>query len=144
MFEIRWETLIDSAHRIFEHLRKCAFLHGHSYRVKLRISGKLAEDGMLVDFGLLKEKIHNLLDHKAILYKKDPLVEVLKSAGQRIVALDRNPSAENIALLCASIVLSNFENVEEVEAEVFETPTQSGFVKIDRKSFVMVEFEVFE
>jgi 6-pyruvoyltetrahydropterin/6-carboxytetrahydropterin synthase len=142
MFEIRWETIVDSAHRLYEHAKKCAFLHGHSYRIRLRMGGKVGYDGMLVDFGLLKEKIHNLLDHKVILNRRDPLVEVLKNAGQRLVILDRNPSAENLALLCCSIVMQEFENVSWVEAEVFETPTQSGFVSMERGEVERVEFEV--
>ncbi|MDI6851577.1 MAG: 6-carboxytetrahydropterin synthase [bacterium] len=144
MFEIRWETIVDSAHRLYEHTRKCAFLHGHSYRIKLRMGGKVSGDGILVDFGLLKEKIHNLLDHKVILNRKDPLVDVLKTAGQKLVVLDRNPSAENLALLCCSIILSEFENVSWVEAEVFETPNQSGFVSMERGDLEKVEYEVTE
>lgn len=142
MFEIRWETIVDSAHRLYEHTQKCAFLHGHSYRIKLRIGGKVAGDGMLVDFGLLKEKIHKLLDHKVILNREDPLVNVLRDAGQKLVILDRNPSAENLALLCCSIVLHEFANVSWVEAEVFETPTQSGFVSMERGDLEKVEFVV--
>lgn len=140
MFEIRWETVVDSAHRIFEHSKKCAFLHGHSYKIKVRLEGNLGKDGILVDFGALKEKIHGLLDHKTILYEKDPLVELLRTAGQKIVALDRNPSAENIALLCASIILHSFQNVDAAEVEVFETPNQSGFVRLGRGEVVEVRY----
>jgi 6-pyruvoyltetrahydropterin/6-carboxytetrahydropterin synthase len=140
MFEIRWETVVDSAHRIFEHSKKCAFLHGHSYKIKVRLEGNLGKDGILVDFGALKEKIHGLLDHKTILYEKDPLVELLRTAGQKIVALDRNPSAENIALLCASIILNSFQNVDAAEVEVFETPNQSGFVRLGRGEVVEVRY----
>jgi len=142
MFEIRWETMVDSAHRIYEHEKKCAFLHGHSYRIKLRIGGSLQQDGMLIDFGLLKEKIHNLLDHKTILYEKDPLVEILTGAGQKLVVLECNPSAENLAKLCAGIVMSEFRNVDFVEAEVFETPTQSGFVSMSRSEWETVKYRV--
>ncbi|MDD3649212.1 MAG: 6-pyruvoyl tetrahydropterin synthase family protein [Candidatus Hydrothermia bacterium] len=140
MFEVRWETVVDAAHRIFEHSKKCAFLHGHSYRIRVKLEGTLGEDGILVDFGLLKVKIHNLLDHKTILYGKDPLVNILQEAGQKIIALDRNPSSENIALLVASIILREFSNVEICEAEVFETQHQSGFVRLDREHFIDVRF----
>lgn len=140
MFEIRWETLVDSAHRIYQHGKKCAFLHGHTYKIKVRLGGKLQEDGMLVDFGLLKEKIHHLLDHKVILFDNDPLARVLIEAGQKVVLLDCNPSAENIAKLCASIILSEFKNVDFVEVEVFETPHQSGYISVTRSEIEPVKY----
>ena len=141
MFEIRWERMFDSAHRIYEHEKKCRYLHGHSYRVKVLIRGELEEHGMLVDFGILKSNIHDLLDHKVILYEKDPLVPLLEKAGQKLVVLDRNPTAENLALFIASLIIRNFENVREVEVGVFETPTQSGFVKMTRENFVEVNYK---
>lgn len=140
MFEIRWETLVDSAHRIYQHGKKCAFLHGHTYKIKVRLGGKVQEDGMLVDFGALKEKIHNLLDHKVLLYEKDPLTKTLIEAGQKVVILDCNPSAENIAKLCASIIVAEFKQVDFVEVEVFETPTQSGYVSVTRSEVETVKY----
>ncbi|MEO0198169.1 MAG: 6-carboxytetrahydropterin synthase [candidate division WOR-3 bacterium] len=140
MFEIRWETLVDSAHRIYQHGRKCAFLHGHTYKIKIRLGGKLQEDGILVDFGVLKEKIHNLLDHKVLLNEKDPLAKILVEAGQKVVILDCNPSAENIAKLCASIIINEFRQVDFVEVEVFETPTQSGYVSVTRSEVETVKY----
>ncbi|MEO0258324.1 MAG: 6-carboxytetrahydropterin synthase [candidate division WOR-3 bacterium] len=140
MFEIRWETLVDSAHRIYQHGRKCAFLHGHTYKIKIRLGGKLQEDGILVDFGVLKEKIHNLLDHKVLLNEKDPLAKILVEAGQKVIILDCNPSAENIAKLCASIIINEFRQVDFVEVEVFETPTQSGYVSVTRSEVETVKY----
>lgn len=140
MFEIRWETLVDSAHRIYQHGKKCAFLHGHTYKIKVRLGGKLQEDGILVDFGVLKEKIHNLLDHKVLLYEKDPLAKTLIEAGQKVVILDCNPSAENIAKMCASIIITEFRQVDFVEVEVFETPTQSGYVSVTRSEVETVKY----
>lgn len=140
MFEISWERMFDSAHRIYEHEKKCRYLHGHSYRVKVLLRGELEEHGMLVDFGILKSKIHDLLDHKIILSEKDPLVPLLEKAGQRLVVLDRNPTAENLAFFIASLILRNFKNIKEAEVEVFETPSQSGFVKMTRKNFAKVNY----
>jgi len=140
MFEIKWERMFDSAHRIYEHEKKCRYLHGHGYRVKVLIRGELEEHGMLVDFGILKSNIHDLLDHKVILYEKDPLVPLLEKAGQKLVVLDRNPTAENLALFIASMIIRNFKNVREVEVGVFETPNQSGFVKMTRENFVEVNY----
>ena len=140
--EIRWEKTFDSAHRIWQHSEKCRFLHGHTYRVKVKAAGKLDKWGMVADFGELKELIVNFLDHKIILYKGDPIVDGLKKLGQRLILLDRNPTAENLSILIASRLLENLK-VDSVEVEVFETSTQSGFCRMNRDSFEKVEFEEF-
>jgi 6-pyruvoyltetrahydropterin/6-carboxytetrahydropterin synthase len=138
--EIRWEKSFDSAHRIYQHTAKCRFLHGHTYKVKVRAEGELDKWGMVVDFGDLKKLIIELLDHKIILYKNDPILKQLKEAKQRVIAIDRNPTAENIAKLIASRLMQNF-TVNSVEVEIFETATQSGFCRMDKNSFEKVEFE---
>ncbi len=138
--EIRWEKTFDSAHRIYQHTAKCRFLHGHTYKVKVRAGGELNEWGMVADFGDLKKLIIELLDHKIILYKKDPILKQLKEAKQRVIALDRNPTAENISKLIASRLMQNLD-IDFVEVEVFETITQSGFCRMDKDSFEKVEFE---
>ncbi len=138
--EIRWEKTFDSAHRLWQHSEKCRFLHGHTYKVKVRATGDLNKWGMVADFGDLKELIVNLLDHKIILFKDDPIVEGLKKLEQRIILLDRNPTAENLAIFIASRLIDNL-NLERVEVEVFETPTQSGFCRMDKENFIKVNFE---
>ncbi len=140
--EIRWEKSFDSAHRIWQHSEKCRFLHGHTYKVKVKAEGSLNKWGMVADFGNLKELIINLLDHKIILFKGDPIVEGLKNLDQRLILLDRNPTAENIALFIASRLIENLD-IQSVEVEVFETPTQSGFCKMDKSNFEKVNFEEF-
>ncbi len=140
--EIRWEKSFDSAHRIWQHSEKCRFLHGHTYKVKVKAEGSLNKWGMVADFGDLKDLIINLLDHKIILFRGDPIVEGLKNLDQRLILLDRNPTAENLAFFIASRLLENLD-IEMVEVEVFETPSQSGFCKMDKINFEKVDFEEF-
>lgn len=60
---------------------KCANLHGHNWIVTVFCKGaKLNQDGMVVDFKKIKEKIHGYLDH-----------------GNFNDLLPFNPTAENIA-----------------------------------------------
>lgn len=60
---------------------KCSNLHGHNWVVTVYCrSVELDENGMVVDFAHIKEKIHEQLDHKLI---ND--------------VIDVNPTAENIA-----------------------------------------------
>lgn len=52
---------IDSAHLIPGHPR-CGRLHGHTYRIELVLEGPVGEDGMVVDFGALKERVTPVLE----------------------------------------------------------------------------------
>ena len=138
--EIRWQKTFDAAHRIWQHGEKCRFLHGHTYLVKVRAEGSQDKWGMVVDFGDLKRAVIDFLDHKTILHEKDPLVKVLAEAGQRVIALDRNPTAENLALLIGSRLMKEF-SLNWVEVEVFETSTQSGFCRIEKHNIPEVRWD---
>jgi len=87
MFEVAVHTHFASAHNLRGYKGKCEDLHGHNWKVAVRVAGeKLDSLGMVVDFGELKEELQNViekLDHK---YLND------------IPPFDRlNPSSENIA-----------------------------------------------
>jgi 6-pyruvoyltetrahydropterin/6-carboxytetrahydropterin synthase len=81
---------------------KCSHLHGHSARVEIEMATpKLNSKGMVVDFFDIKrtigEWIDENLDHKMILWSKDPLAELLKKAGEPVVLVKENPTAEMLA-----------------------------------------------
>jgi len=87
MFEITVEDSFSSAHQLIGYEGPCENLHGHNWKVKVRIKGKkLGRTGMLMDFKkakqLLKEVLSDL-DHKNL----NELKEFKKT----------NPTAENIA-----------------------------------------------
>ncbi len=87
MYEISAKFSISSAHFLREYEGKCKELHGHNWKITVRVSGeKLKDNGMLVDFGDLKKLMKSVeeeLDHKCL---ND--VEIFKA---------KNPTAENIA-----------------------------------------------
>ncbi len=74
----------DAAHKVVDYNGKCENLHGHTYFLKVAISGALKENGMVLDFAILKREVNKLvekyLDHK---YLND---------------LFENPTTENIAI----------------------------------------------
>jgi 6-pyruvoyl tetrahydropterin synthase/QueD family protein len=82
---------IDAAHRVHLHGSKCGRLHGHRYSIHAVCSGPLAEggeeDGMVMDFGFLKEEMMSVIDdccdHGLILSEKDPLLRILLSREYR-------------------------------------------------------------
>ena len=79
----------DSSHQLSDsndlHTKKCANLHGHTYKVIVEITANNDKHGMIIDFGKIKETI-NILDHRHI-------NDVFKKHGNHVPA-----TAENIAL----------------------------------------------
>lgn len=62
----------SACHFIPKH-EKCSRLHGHSYIVRLRLEGDIGEEGMIMDFVVLKKKLKEMideLDHKTLLPTK--------------------------------------------------------------------------
>ncbi len=68
MYYLQVEGDFASAHQLREYQGKCENLHGHNWRVVLRVKGEeLDKTGMLLDFGVLKKTLRDLLeslDHK--------------------------------------------------------------------------------
>lgn len=89
MYELTVQRTFSAAHYLRDYHGPCARLHGHNYRVEITVAGeKLQENGMLMDFGLLKslcDDVLSRLDHQC-------LNELPEFAQQ-------NVTAENLAAL---------------------------------------------
>ena len=87
MFKVSIEDKISSAHFLRGHDGKCAELHGHNWKVIVRIQTENLDDvGLAIDFYDLKaitKKIINRLDHKNL--------------NDLDYFAQHNPSSENIA-----------------------------------------------
>jgi 6-pyruvoyltetrahydropterin/6-carboxytetrahydropterin synthase len=90
LFELKIRTHFAAAHQLKMVAQKCENLHGHNWRVEVCVAGgKLDEAGILIDFGILKSHIKEIiqtLDHKF-------LNEMDHFKG--------NPSSERIAVYIA-------------------------------------------
>jgi 6-pyruvoyltetrahydropterin/6-carboxytetrahydropterin synthase len=57
----------DAAHQLTKYHGKCERMHGHTYMLEVTVEGPVQENGMVVDFVLLKQvvqkKILEKLDH---------------------------------------------------------------------------------
>lgn len=87
MFELTVKSHISSAHHLNNYDGKCANIHGHNWQVAVSVKGsQLNDDGLLVDFVILKQRINDLLetlDHKNL---------------NEISPFDKlNPTSENLA-----------------------------------------------
>lgn len=82
MYEIKKTLEISAAHKLkLSYPSKCTNLHGHNWIVTIYLrSETLNEDGMILDFTHIKQKIQDKLDHKVI---------------NEVVPF--NPTAENMA-----------------------------------------------
>jgi 6-pyruvoyltetrahydropterin/6-carboxytetrahydropterin synthase len=110
MFEVRVEAGFAAAHRLVHYNGKCERLHGHNYKVRLWASGEaLGEGGMLVDFGLLKAALGEIiaeLDHRDL---------------NEIASFRDDPSAERIAVYIFDKVKAARPSLPISAVEVFET-----------------------
>jgi len=94
---------ISCGHRVVGHETKCRYLHGHNYRFYFRITGnELDKIGRVIDFGVIKETLcawlESIIDHKFLVWEKDPLLPKLKEVSEEsLCVLPFNPTAENIA-----------------------------------------------
>jgi 6-pyruvoyltetrahydropterin/6-carboxytetrahydropterin synthase len=91
-------------HRLLEHNGKCRYLHGHNGVLEVDIAADTLDSmGMVIDFGdineVVKTWVDKNLDHRMLLCRADPLAQPLIDAGEPIVILEDNPTAENIARL---------------------------------------------
>jgi len=80
-------------------------LHGHNYAVAIEVTGDLAEDAWVIDFGVLKKlgrEVCEELDHKFLLQRESTLLEIDEGASNWKVRLgDRGfvfPKSDVLAL----------------------------------------------
>ncbi|MDD5457001.1 MAG: 6-carboxytetrahydropterin synthase QueD [Candidatus Margulisbacteria bacterium] len=68
MYELNVEDKFAAAHQLVSYQGPCENLHGHTWKIKLKVKGnKLNETGMLMDFQDLKKilkKIRDRFDHQ--------------------------------------------------------------------------------
>jgi 6-pyruvoyltetrahydropterin/6-carboxytetrahydropterin synthase len=87
MYEITVTSHFSGAHRLRYLQGKCEALHGHNWKVEVSVaSDRLGKAGVLIDFGVLKEKLEKVLKPLDHAYLNDlPFFSKME------------PSSENIA-----------------------------------------------
>lgn len=64
------EFTFDSAHFLPKYYGKCEKVHGHTYRLRITVDGKVGENGLVIDFVVLKKivkkQVLEKLDHQMI------------------------------------------------------------------------------
>ncbi len=101
MFYIGKRMEIAGSHKLeLDYKSKCSNIHGHNWIIILYCKSEgLNKSGMIVDFTMIKKKIHKKLDHT---YLND--------------ILPFNPTAENIAKWCVNQIPEAYKcEVQESE-----------------------------
>ena len=117
MYQVCIEQHFDAAHFLRGYGGKCEALHGHRFRVVIRVEASRVDDvGMAYDFVELKRHLSDILsrfDHTCL---------------NEVLPFDKiNPSSENIASTIYAELDSNLTEapVTLVSVEVWESP-QTG------------------
>jgi len=105
--------------------RRCSrSIHGHSYKVEVKLSSNFLDNGQMVyDFGLTKIYIKDIIDsfdHAITLWAEDDkeYVKFAKKFSERWIMLPLNPSAEQFSRIFFVIIdkilnLLEFKNSEK-------------------------------
>jgi 6-pyruvoyltetrahydropterin/6-carboxytetrahydropterin synthase len=104
-----------AGHRLYQHESKCAFFHGHNYRVDIEVVGQgggteVDAVGRVVDFSQIKQRMLGWLDahwdHAFIVYEQDTnaLAAVRMVEPTKYFVLPWNPTAENMARYLLEVV----------------------------------------
>ena len=104
MYYVKKTLEISAAHRLtLDYESKCTALHGHNWIITVFCrSTELDQNGMVVDFSLIKSKVKSVLDHQVL---------------NDVVPF--NPTAENIAKwICDQVPCCYRVEVQESKGNV--------------------------
>lgn len=127
MYTVTTESAFDSAHFLASYEGKCKNLHGHRWKVIIKVSKEtLGDDGMVVDFTDLKRDLKEMtehLDHCLIMETgslKQTTLQALLDEDFRIVEVPFRPTAEHFAKYFFEEMEKKGYSVQE--AIIYETP----------------------
>jgi 6-pyruvoyltetrahydropterin/6-carboxytetrahydropterin synthase len=125
MFRIQRTIDFCYGHRLPDDPGKCGHLHGHNARAEIVLEAEaLDARDMVADFSevgdAMRSWIDEHLDHRMLLRRDDPLVEILQQAGEPLFLMDASPTAEAIARLLFEAARER--RLPAVEVRLWETP----------------------
>ena len=127
----------ETGHALYGYDGKCRNVHGHSYKLSVRVIGTPIADnnhvkfGMVIDFGdlkkIVKEEIVDVFDHATVFNKNTPHVELaneLKSRGHNVLLVDYQPTSEMMVIDFADKIKKRLpENINLHAVKLQETET---------------------
>lgn len=119
MFRIKKTFEVAIAHRLnLPYESKCSKFHGHNLVITVYCaSDELDENGMVVDFTVIKSAVHNIIDHSSF-----SNIDCSHCGGRVIngtLPADMNPTAERLAeWICMQIDKCYRVDVEESKGNI--------------------------
>lgn len=90
--ELAKEThTFSAAHFITFNGNICESLHGHNYRVKCEVGGDLDENGYVIDFIALRDRLTEIiaqLDHRVLLPTQHAMIQVTSSEKEVVAKFE--------------------------------------------------------
>jgi 6-pyruvoyltetrahydropterin/6-carboxytetrahydropterin synthase len=124
MYEITVEKHFEAAHYLRGYQGKCENVHGHRYRIVVKIkAGKLNDIGLAYDFTDLKRHLNGILerfDHTCL--NDMPPFDKINPSAENIASTIYNELKEKLA--ADPISLASVEAFRLSEVEVWESPEQ--------------------
>lgn len=124
----------EMAHALWGYDGLCKNIHGHSYVLKVTVTGTPIEDqsdiklGMVIDFGDLKRVVNkyivDIFDHSLILNEKAPVENFtgVKDMFDRRTWFDFQPTAENLVIYFAGILQAQLPSTVKLHSiRLYET-----------------------
>jgi len=135
-----------SGHFISYENSKCERIHGHNYRAKIEIEGKLDENHYVFDFIALKHRtkeITDLLDHRMMLARNNAVIEV-REEGNRVCVKHKekewifpaedcvilpiaNTTAEQLALYIGKRLLESLKTQHNYTPDILRVEVEESF-----------------
>ena len=133
--------------------RRCSHsIHGHSYKVEIKLESNFLDNGgMVYDFGLMKLYMKDIIDsfdHAVTLWDKDDpeYIKLAEKFSERFVVLPVNPSAEQLGRVFFLIIdkilnLTEYNNGEkEVKLHsVIVHETDTGYAECLEKTHIILK-----
>ena len=119
----------EMSHRLPFHKGPCRNIHGHSYKIRVELTGKADNNGIVMDYYDLKVLILPIiekLDHAFVADKDDKImIDFLKGNDMKYHILEKTTTAENLAEYIFQEVKSEikkkYSNIHSLTIRLFET-----------------------
>ena len=127
--QFTWEM----GHRLPFHDAGCANIHGHSYTMWVELEGSLDSNGMLMDYGIMKQHIQPIvkeLDHSFICDENDDVMApFLKTTPFKTVYVPFTTTAEHLAEYLLERIwdaLESYGHISAITVRLQETLNSSA------------------
>jgi 6-pyruvoyltetrahydropterin/6-carboxytetrahydropterin synthase len=127
------EFKFEMAHALVGHNGPCKNIHGHSYKLKVSVKGKVkngtndSDEGMVVDFTIIKNIVDKLIvkeyDHSLVLWDKMKIDKAQFDFMNKLILVPFNPTCENLLVSFATMIKKELpSNIELTYLLLRETP----------------------